>query len=245
MSLPHPLLSVEGLVRHFGGLTAVDGLSFALSAGEIVGLLGPNGSGKTTALNMISGYLPPSGGAIRLGGEPIGGLRPDRIGHKGVARTFQLVRALPSLTVAENVLAALAFRRERLWGEAGRAEAEALLAQVGLGGRGDQPATSLTYIDLKRMELARALASAPRLLLLDEWLAGLNPTELRAGIGLISGLRDRGTTVLLVEHVMDAVRALCDRCIVMNAGRKIADGPTADVLAHPAVITAYLGGEHA
>ena len=239
------LLSLQGVTKRFGGLTAVNGLSFDLAAGETVGLLGPNGSGKTTALNMISGYLPVSDGSIALAGDTISTLGPERIAHRGVARTFQLVRALPSLSVGENVLAALAFRKEPVWGRDAEAHIESLIAEVGLAGRAGQPADSLTYIDLKRMELARALASDPQLLLLDEWLAGLNPTELRAGIDLISALRRRGITILLVEHVMDAVRALCTRCIVMNAGSKIADGPTGEVLADAGVIRAYLGDEHA
>lgn len=239
------LLSLDGLTRRFGGLTAVNGLSFDIGEGEVVGLLGPNGSGKTTALNMISGALKPSAGEIRLRGEAIGGLSPNRVARKGVARTFQLVRILPSLTVAENVTAALAFRSEPLWGDAARAEAEILLERVGLGGRGAEAAEQLTYIDQKRVELARALAAKPSLLLLDEWLAGLNPTELRTGIDLIGSLRDSGTTILLVEHVMDAVRALCSRCIVMNAGARIADGETGMVLQDPEVIRAYLGTGHA
>ena len=239
------LLSLQGVTKRFGGLTAVNGLSFELAKGETVGLLGPNGSGKTTALNLISGYLPVSNGSIALSGSTISTLGPARIAHRGVARTFQLVRALPSLSVGENVLAALAFRKEPAWGKVAKARIDDLLADVGLAGRAAEPADSLTYIDLKRMELARALASDPQLLLLDEWLAGLNPTELRAGIELITALRGRGITILLVEHVMDAVRALCSRCIVMNAGSKIADGPTAEVLTDAEVIRAYLGDEHA
>jgi branched-chain amino acid transport system ATP-binding protein len=239
------LLTISGLTRRFGGLTAVDAVSFSVGRGEVVALLGPNGSGKTTVLNMISGHLPPSGGTIALSDEMISGLTPNRIALKGVARTFQLVRGLPSLTVVENVIAALAFGRRKLWGPAARAEALARLEEVGLAHRADQSAQDLTYIDQKRMELARALAAEPELLLLDEWLAGLNPTELRTGIELIQSLKGRGITVLLVEHVMDAVRALCDRCVVMNAGRKIADGPTEKALSHPDVVTAYLRGGHA
>lgn len=238
------LLALTGLTKRFGGLTAVNAVSFSLERGEVVGLLGPNGSGKTTVLNMISGLLPPTGGRIALNGEAISGLGPNHIAKKGVARTFQLVRALPSLTVAENVIAALAFGRQRLWGPAARDAALHHLSAVGLAGRADQPAGSLTYIDQKRMELARALAAEPELLLLDEWLAGLNPTELKTGIDLILSLKDRGITVLLVEHVMDAIRALCGRSIVMNAGRKIADGPTAETLKDPEVVRAYLGDGH-
>ena len=235
------LLTLSGLTKRFGGLTAVNAVSFSLVPGEVVGLLGPNGSGKTTVLNMISGLLSPTGGTIALNNEMISGLSPNRIAAKGVARTFQLVRALPSLTVAENVIAALAFGKHRLWGAPARQAALEHLAAVGLAGRADDPAASLTYIDQKRMELARALAAEPQLLLLDEWLAGLNPTELRTGIELIQSLKARGITVLLVEHVMDAIRSLCDRCIVMNAGRKIAEGPVAAVLADPEVVRAYLG----
>jgi len=239
------LLAVSGLTRRFGGLIAVNGVSFGIARGEVVGLLGPNGSGKTTVLNMISGSLKPSSGAIRLDGENVAGHAPHEIARRGIARTFQLVRILPSLSVAENIVAALAFRKAPLWGDDARAAADRLLANVGLGGRGDERAENLTYIDQKRMELARALAAQPQLLLLDEWLAGLNPTELRVGIELIASLRDSGITILLVEHVMEAVRALCGRCIVMTAGTRIAEGPTAEVLGHPDVIRAYLGDGHA
>ena len=216
-----------------------------MAEGETVALLGPNGSGKTTVINMISGAFAPTSGRIVLAGENIAGLAPNRIAHKGIARTFQLVRILPSLTVAENVMAALAFRPHHLWGAEARDRAEHLLLEVGLGGRGHEHANDLTYIDQKRMELARALAAEPRLLLLDEWLSGLNPTELRVGIDLITSLGQRGMTILLVEHIMEAVRALCSRAVVMNVGTRIADGPTADVLADPAVIAAYLGDGHA
>lgn len=239
------LIEITGLKKQFGGLTAVSDVSFGVNEGEIVALLGPNGSGKTTVLNMISGALTPTAGHIALAGDTISGLPPHRIAHKGVARTFQLVKILPSLTVAENVIAALAFRPDPLWGAPALERAHGLLAEVGLAGRGTEHADDLTYIDQKRMELARALAAEPRLLLLDEWLSGLNPTELGIGIDLIMSLRERGMTILLVEHIMEAVRALCSRAVVMNVGKKIADGPTAEVLADPGVIAAYLGEGHA
>lgn len=239
------LLQVSGLTKRFGGLVAVNGVSFEIVAGEVIGLLGPNGSGKTTVLNMISGSLKPTAGNILLRGDAISGLSPHRIARKGIARTFQLVRILPSLSVIDNVVAALAFRTEALWGDEAYEAAAALLERVGLAGRGAEQAEQLTYIDQKRVELARALASRPTLLLLDEWLAGLNPTELRVGIDLIAELRDTGTTILLVEHVMEAVRALCGRCVVMNAGTKISDGETQAVLKEPEVIRAYLGAAHA
>ena len=235
------LLQLQDLRKRFGGLVAVSDVSFSLEEGEIVGLLGPNGSGKTTVLNMISGAIPPSGGSIRLEGSQIGGKSPHRIARRGVARTFQLVRILPSLSTVENVIAAAAFGRRRHWGAEARAVAMDKLALVGLEARADEPAASLTYIDQKRLELARALAAEPRLLLLDEWLAGLNPSELRIGIDLVRELNALGVGILMVEHIMEAVRALCPRCIVMNVGEIIADGPTERILADAAVIDAYLG----
>ncbi|MFH5923106.1 ABC transporter ATP-binding protein [Roseomonas xinghualingensis] len=240
-----PLLRVEGLRRAFGGLVAVDGLSFTVHPGEIVGLLGPNGSGKTTALNLISGALAPDAGRVVLDGRDVTGLPAHRLTRLGIARTFQLVRVLPGLSLNENVVAGLAFGREPAWGAEARSRAATLLTRVGLGGRDNQPASILTYGDQKRLELARALALSPRLLLLDEWLAGLNLTELRGGIDLIASLRDEGCTVLMVEHVMDAIRALANRCVVMNAGQHIAEGPPAEVLADHAVIQAYLGDDDA
>ncbi|WP_315797566.1 branched-chain amino acid ABC transporter ATP-binding protein/permease [Bradyrhizobium sp. SZCCHNRI3043] len=234
-----PLLVAEAVGKSFGGLRAVDSVSLDVRAGEILGVIGPNGSGKTTLLNMLSGALVPSAGTIRFGGIVISGLAAHRIARLGLARTFQLVRVMPDLTVAENVAAAALFRT-RQTGAAAESIHE-LLALVGLDGMAEMPAGDLTYIDQKRLELARALALHPRLVLLDEWLAGLNPTELETGIRLIASLRDRGITIVMVEHVMDAIRALCDRCVVMSAGTVIARGTPGEVLADPAVITAYLG----
>jgi branched-chain amino acid transport system permease protein len=234
-------LEVAALRKSFGGLVAVDGLSFSVASGEIVGLIGPNGSGKTTVLNLISGALLPDAGVIRCGGRPIVGLGAHRIARLGVARTFQLVRVLDSMSAVENVAVGLAFSGERLAGTAAETVALGLLARVGLAEKSGQRPGQLTYIDQKRLELARALALDPRLLLLDEWLAGLNQTELLQGMELIRSLRSAGLTIVLVEHVMHAIRSLCDRCIVMNAGLKIADGPPAAVLADREVIRAYLG----
>jgi ABC-type branched-subunit amino acid transport system ATPase component len=236
-----PLLAVQGLTRRFGGLVAVDSLDLSVTAGEIVGLLGPNGSGKTTALNLISGALKPDAGSVSLRGGAIHGLPPHRIARLGVARTFQLVRVLGSMTVRENVLAGIAFGTRNDWGPRAEAGATDLLERVGLAGRGDLLTAELTYIDQKRLELARALALRPDLLLLDEWLAGLNPTELLQGIETVRSLRSEGIAILMVEHVMDAIRSLCDRCVVMNAGRRIAEGTPAAVLADPEVVRAYLG----
>jgi branched-chain amino acid transport system ATP-binding protein len=239
------LLRINGLSKSFGGLRAVDGLSFEVTRGEVVGLLGPNGSGKTTAMNLISGALRADSGEIVFDGHCIEKLPPHRIARLGVARTFQLVRVLGTMSTAENVQAGLAFGSKHVFGAAARDASLVLLDRVGLRDRADLPASELTYIDQKRLELARALALGPQLLLLDEWLAGLNPSELREGIALIHDLRARGVTIILVEHVMDAVRALCDRCVVMSAGTKLAEGKTQDVLARDDVISAYLGVDHA
>jgi branched-chain amino acid transport system permease protein len=236
-------LEVAGLRKTFGGLVAVDDLTFSVKRGELIGLIGPNGSGKTTVLNQISGALTPDSGSIVFKGQDLARTGAHRIARLGVARTFQLVRILESMTVIENVMVGFAFRGgEALTGAKAEAAAAKLLARVGLEGRGAMPTGQLTYIDQKRLELARALALDPDLLLLDEWLAGLNPTELAEGIALIRSLRETGITIIMVEHVMDAIRSLCDRCVVMNVGRKIADGPPASVLADKEVVRAYLGG---
>jgi branched-chain amino acid transport system ATP-binding protein len=240
-----PLLALSGLTRRFGGLVAVDGIDLSVGQGEIVGLLGPNGSGKTTVLNMISGALPPSAGAIVFDSTAIAGKPAHAIARLGIARTFQLVRVLPSLSCRDNVLAGLAFGTRHLWGAAAQTEVDVLLSRVGLLARADRPAAALTYIDQKRLELARALALQPRLVLLDEWLAGLNPSELNDAIALVHSLRAEGLSILLVEHVMDAIRSLCDRCVVMNAGRKIAEGTPLAVLADAEVVRAYLGDDDA
>lgn len=240
-----PLLVVDGVGKSFSGLRAVDQVSFEVARGEIIGIIGPNGSGKTTLLNMLSGALLPSSGTIRFGDVMINGLRPYRIARLGLARTFQLVRVMSDLTVAENVAAALLFGAAPPVSGNTTETSGRLLDAVGLGSMRDTPAGELTYIDQKRLELARALALEPRLVLLDEWLAGLNPNELETGIALIAKLRDGGMTIIMVEHVMDAIRALCSHCIVMNGGSVIARGVPDEVLSDPKVVAAYLGDDDA
>lgn len=242
MSGPQHVLNVQNLRRAFGGLVAVNDLSFSVASGEVLGLLGPNGSGKTTALNLMSGLLRSDAGAIRLNGHDISGLPAFKIARLGLARSFQLVRMLDGMDCRDNIRAGIVFNKPQVRAAEIESDITALLDRVGLAGQGNRPAADLTYIDRKRLELARALAAGPRLLLLDEWLAGLNPSELTIGIDLIRSLKDDGITVVLVEHVMAAVRALCDRCVVMSSGRKIAEGATSDVLSNPVVVEAYLGG---
>jgi branched-chain amino acid transport system ATP-binding protein len=238
------VLSVDDVSKNFGGLVAVGNMSFDIAENEVLGLIGPNGSGKTTMMNLISGALRPSAGTIRLYDEEISRLSASEIARKGVARTFQIVRMLPAMSVIENVAAGGVFGHSRKWGRELDEFARELLRRVGLQVPPGTPVAALTYIDQKRVELARALASDPKLLLLDEWLAGLNPTELRTGIRLIEQLRAEGRTIIVVEHVMDAIRALCSRCVVMNSGIKIAEGTPSEVLSDGEVIRAYLGDDN-
>lgn len=236
-----PILFVNNVTKRFGGLVAVNNVSFEVREHEVMGLIGPNGSGKSTTMNMISGALKATSGSITLKGHDLTRARTFENARFGVSRTFQLVRILPELSVLENVIAGAVFGRRRRWGGEAEAFAAGLLERVGLSDRITAPVGSLTYIDQKRLELARALAGEPSVLLLDEWLAGLNPSELKVGIDLIVSLRQDGRTIILVEHVMDAIRSLCDRCLVINSGTRIAEGTPEEVLSDPEVIRAYLG----
>jgi branched-chain amino acid transport system ATP-binding protein len=240
-----PVLSLRGATKRFGGLVAVNALDFDVHENQVLGLIGPNGSGKSTTLNLISGALKPTSGEILLRDSEITHLPPQTIARRGVARTFQLVRLLPSMSVLENVIAGMAFGHRRKWGKPAESHARKMLERVGMGGKMHLSVGQLTYIDTKRVELARVLAADPKVLLLDEWLAGLNPTELEEGIALIQSLRDDGRTIVLVEHVMDAIRSLCDTCVVMATGTKIAEGTPDAVLSDREVIRAYLGDDDA
>jgi branched-chain amino acid transport system ATP-binding protein len=234
-----PLLEVERLSRRFGGVRAVHEVSFVLEEGGLLGIMGPNGSGKTTLFNLIAGALRPDSGRVRLGGRDIAGLPPHRVCAAGIARTFQLVRPFAGLSALENVLVGRLYGRTR--GGDAVAEARRLLGLVGLADHADVPAARLTLIDRKRLELARALATSPQVLLLDEFMAGLNPTETASAMALIRGLVAGGTTVLMVEHIVWALMDLSRRIVVLSAGEKIADGPPQAVAADPAVVEVYLG----
>jgi branched-chain amino acid transport system ATP-binding protein len=252
------LLSLSGVRRTFGGLAAVDGASFTVEAGEVHGLIGPNGAGKTTLLNLVSGLIAPTDGHIVLDGQRIDGLPSHRIAALGITRTYQNIRLFPALTAADNVLVGAHLRRAApLWRRmlflpsaaaeerAAREGSLALLERVGLSERALERASNLSYGEQRRVEIARALASRPRVMLLDEPTAGMNPGEVTSIAALIRGVAAAGHSVLLVEHNVKLVMDVCDRITVLNFGKVIADGTPSEVARDPAVIAAYLGGEGA
>jgi branched-chain amino acid transport system ATP-binding protein len=235
-----PLLALEGVTKRFRGLTAVDNVSFSVQAGEIVGIIGPNGSGKTTTFSCVSGFLLPEEGDIRFEGVSIKGHKPSDIALRGVARTFQIVQPFEDLPVVENVLIG-ALRGGRVGLDQARHIAHEVTEFVGLGPVASQLAGSLTIPGRKRLEIAKALATRPKLLLLEEVMAGLRPSEVDLAIDLVRSIRDQGVTVILVEHLMRAVMALSERLLVLDHGALIAQGDPAQVIEDPAVVEAYFG----
>lgn len=234
---------VREVVKNFGGLTAVDHLSFSVNEGEIFGLIGPNGAGKTTIFNLINGFYPLTSGEIYFKGRRIDKLPTHRICELGIGRTFQVVKPLKRMTVLENVMAG-AFLRTNSTARA-REKAREVLDFCGLSHRKDVEARSLTIADRKRLEIARALATEPTLLLLDETAAGLNPKETEEAISLIQKIRDAGITIIIVEHVMKVIMGISDRVLAINFGREITTGTPREVAGHPEVIKAYLGEAYA
>jgi branched-chain amino acid transport system ATP-binding protein len=230
----------------FGGLKAVDGLSFEVRSGEILGIIGPNGSGKSTVFNAITGVVKPERGTVTFNDEDITGLPSHRIAHKGIARTFQTVRPFPHLTALDNVMAG------RLFGGEGASrskraniEARAILDRVGLGDKAETTAESFTIMERKWLEVGRALAGGPQLVLLDEFMAGISPGEVGQAVDLVKSINADGVTIVIVEHIVKAITDTCDRVVVLDAGSKLAEGSVEEIVGNREVIAAYLGSSHA
>lgn len=236
------LLRIENLTIHFGGLWAVKNMNFEIEEGEIVGLIGPNGAGKTTLFNLVTGFLTPSGGAVKFLDQNIKGKSPHKITHMGIARTFQIVRPFGDLSVLDNVVVA-ALNHER-GPQRARNKALEIIRFLEMVNLTEVPARNLTIGFRKRLELARALATSPKLLLLDEVMSGLNPTEMQEMIGLLQKIHDSGITMLIIEHIMAVIMSFSKRIVVMHHGEKIAEGKPVEVAQMPQVLDAYLGEEY-
>ena len=234
-----PFFEVHAVVKRFGGLTAVNDVSFNVRHGEIVSIIGPNGAGKTTLFNLLTGQLKPTSGDVRFNGNVINGLRPDERAKLGLGRTFQIAKPLPALTALENVMVGAFLRHPKL--RAAETKAHEVLREVGLARRANVRASELTLSERRRLEVARALALEPVVILLDEVMAGLNQSEVAEAIDLFRRLNARGLTFLIIEHNLKVVRAFSERVIVIERGAKIAEGNADEILAMPQVITAYLG----
>ncbi len=239
-----PILEGHGITKHFGGLAAVSNVDFHIDQGEIVGLIGPNGAGKTTLFNLISAALPLSSGEIRFKGQKLNGLKPHRICKMGISRTFQETKVFGNMPVLQNVLVGAFFGTPtRISGADAAREASQALEFVGLSAMSMTPVKDLTLVSQKRVEVARALATKPELLLLDELMAGLNPAEVSEAMELVTKIRDKGITILMVEHVMKAIMGICERVIVLHHGEKIAEGTCNEISCNKTVIDIYLGEE--
>jgi branched-chain amino acid transport system ATP-binding protein len=239
-----PILEGQGVTKYFGGLAAVSNVDFHIDQGEIVGLIGPNGAGKTTLFNLISAALPLSSGEIRFKGQKLNGLKPHKICKMGIARTFQETKVFANMPVVQNVLVGAFFGSQDHVSTADAArEASQVLEFVGLSAMSATPIKDLTLVHQKRVEVARALATKPELLLLDELMAGLNTTEISEAMELVKGIRDTGITIFMVEHVMKAIMGVCERIMVLHHGEKIAEGTCNEVACNRTVIDIYLGEE--
>jgi branched-chain amino acid transport system ATP-binding protein len=237
-----PILETKGVTRFFGGLAAVFDVDLEVNQGEILGLIGPNGAGKTTLFNLISAALPPRSGSIKFKGREIVNLKPHQICRMGLARTFQKVKVFSNMSAFNNVLLGACFgRRNRTPVKEAVGEAEALLEFVALAGEADTPAKDLTLANQKRLEVARALATRPEVLLLDEMMEGLNPVEVSGAMALVKQIRKQGVTVIMIEHVMRAIMSICDRIIVLHHGAKIAEGTPEEISSNQQVIKVYFG----
>lgn len=239
------MLKVQNLTKKFGGVRAVGNLDFNLEPKETLGLIGPNGSGKTTVTNLVTGLISPDSGMIKFKDKNINGLNPNQVCKLGVSRTFQLVRVFPHMSVLDNVMIGSMFGRNGNSISKAKEKSIEYIEFVGLKEQMCEPAGSLNYINQKRLELARALATEPEILFLDEFLAGLNPTELATGIKLVESVKGLGINLVIIEHIISAIIALCDKVVALNAGEKICEGAPMEVLEDKNLIDAYLGDSYA